>query len=75
MFRKYLKVSKSQKQFFLKLGSLKLGQNFVDYFVRFGAMESQEKMVLRFTDLSYQISNILLKMMQELQSLGVLGIL
>jgi hypothetical protein len=48
-----VKVSKSQKQFFLKLHFPKneLGQNFVKYFVRFGAMEFQEKMLLRFTDL------------------------
>ena len=58
-----LKVSKSQKQFFLKLHCqkptkcltkfcpMKLGQNFV-----FWAMEFQEKLLLRFTDL-YEIED------------------
>jgi hypothetical protein len=59
-----LKVSKSQKHFFLRLHCpqnerniktkfcpMKLRQNFSNISFVFGAMEFQEKMLLRFTDL------------------------
>ena len=63
-----VKVSKSQKHFFLKLHCppkrtkyltkvypMKLMQNFIKYFVRFWEMEFQEKILLRFTDLQVGI--------------------
>ena len=59
-----LKVSKSQNHFFLetplpkkrtpyltKFCSSFIGQNLSQYFVHFWAMEFQEKLLLRFTDL------------------------
>ena len=50
-----LKVSKSHKQFFLKVHCPSfIGQNFVKYCFRFRPMEFQEKMLLRFTDLDEQ---------------------
>ena len=60
--KRFLEVSKSQKNIFLKLQCpknertkfcpMKLGQKFVKYFgFFFYAMEFQEKMLLRFTDL------------------------
>ena len=63
-----LKVSKSQKQYFLELHCpqkrtkyltkvypMKLMQNFIKYFVRLWELEFQEKILLRFTDLQVGI--------------------
>ena len=64
IFPSLLKVSKSEKHFFLgtplpkkwmkfftKVSPMKLGQNFVKYFVRFLGNGVSRKMLLRFTDL------------------------